>query len=198
MKYSLQFFIFFFMFFLYKLSRWLSAIQFNSVHFFCKESSYANSTMVALYNPAIEQFPFTKTSCNTSTLFPAIPLIDLSKPDAKALMIKACEDFGFFKVINHGVPLEFISRLEAEAVKFFSLPLSEKEQAGPPCPFGYGNKSIGPNGDLGRVEYLLFTANQDSNLQRFVYPLGKNPEKFRYKPAEKSFLFYFRLHSCVS
>ncbi|XP_031271719.1 gibberellin 2-beta-dioxygenase 1-like [Pistacia vera] len=135
--------------------------------------------MVALAKPAIQQFPFTKTSCKTSTLFPAIPLIDLSKPDAKTLIIKACEEFGFFKVINHGVPLEFISRLEAEAVKFFSLPLPEKAQAGPPRPFGYGNKSIGPNGDVGWVEYLLFTANQESNLQRFVSLLGKNPEKFR-------------------
>ncbi|XP_044473168.1 gibberellin 2-beta-dioxygenase 1-like isoform X2 [Mangifera indica] len=132
--------------------------------------------MLALSKPVMQHFPFTKSSCKASTLCPAIPLIDLSKPDAETLIINACEGFGFFKVINHVVPLEFISRLEAEAFKFFSLPLPEKEQAGPPCPFGYGNKSIGPNGDVGWVEYLLFTANQESNVQRFVS--AKNPENF--------------------
>lgn len=128
--------------------------------------------MVVLSKPAIEQCSYMKTSA----LFPAIPLIDLSKPDSKLLVVKACEEFGFFKVINHGVPLEFISRLESEAIKFFSLPVSEKEKSGPPNPFGYGNKSIGLNGDVGWVEYLLLNTNQGSP---FVSCLGKNPEKFR-------------------
>nr|KJB82111.1 hypothetical protein B456_013G176900 [Gossypium raimondii] len=130
--------------------------------------------MVILSKPAIEQFGCIRNK-QAATLFPPlIPLVDLSKPDSRQQIIKACEEFGFFKVINHGVPMDFISRLESEATKFFSLPLSEKEKTGQPKPYGYGNKRIGPNGDVGWVEYLLLTTNQDPNL------LGtENPESFR-------------------
>ncbi|KAJ8443266.1 hypothetical protein Cgig2_010161 [Carnegiea gigantea] len=108
-----------------------------------------------------------------------IPLIDLSKPDSKNLIVKACEELGFFKLINHGVPTEVINRLESEAVKIFSLPLSEKEKAGPPNPFGYGNKMIGPNGDVGWVEYLLMRTNSELDFDKFASISGENPEHFR-------------------
>ncbi|KAI6690241.1 hypothetical protein NL676_027069 [Syzygium grande] len=117
---------------------------------------------------------------SSSTLCPyQIPIVDLSKPDSKNLIIKACEEFGFFKVINHGVPLEFISRLEEEAVKFFSLPVTEKERAGPADPFGYGNKKIGQNGDVGWVEYLLLTTNPNFNYHQLPSVFNENPERFR-------------------
>ncbi|CAK9177271.1 unnamed protein product [Ilex paraguariensis] len=134
--------------------------------------------MVVLSKPAIEQFCVVKPSKPT-TLLHAIPLIDLSKPDSKNLLLKACEEFGFFKVINHGVPIDFISKLESHAIKFFSLPLSEKERAGPPDPFGYGNKCIGPNGDVGWVEYLLLTTNPEFNYQKLASICGENPQTFR-------------------
>ncbi|XP_073115262.1 gibberellin 2-beta-dioxygenase 3-like isoform X1 [Elaeis guineensis] len=88
--------------------------------------------------------------------FSGIPVINLAEAGSVDAMIKACEEFGFFKVINHGVPINIMAKLEEEAVKFFSLPQVEKEKSGPPNPFGYGNKRIGPNGDVGWVEYLLF------------------------------------------
>lgn len=110
-----------------------------------------------------------------TTFSSTIPLVDLSKPDAKNLIVKACEDFGFFKVINHGIPIEAMSQLEFEAFKFFSLPLKEKEKGGPPNPFGYGNKNIGLNRDVGWVEYLLLTTNEEPNFS--IY--GKHTDKFR-------------------
>ncbi|KAI3753611.1 hypothetical protein L2E82_25670 [Cichorium intybus] len=136
--------------------------------------------MVALTKPPIEQF-FMKTSKpNTDPLIiPAIPLIDLSKPESKHHLVKACQEFGFFKVVNHGVPTKFINKLESEAVKFFSSPLSVKEKAGPANPFGYGNKSIGRNGDVGWVEYLLLNAKPESDYQRFLSVFGENPEFFQ-------------------
>lgn len=136
--------------------------------------------MVVLYSkPAIEQFPFVRT-CKSTKFFPGIPLIDLSNPDSKHQIVKACEEFGFFKVINHGVPMDFITKLETEAVKFFSLPLPEKEKAGPPNPFGYGNKQIGRKGDIGWVEYLMLTTNQEFNSELLQSLLGGNKEKLRY------------------
>lgn len=132
--------------------------------------------MVVLSKPPIERFSKPK---NCTTFFPGVPSIDLSDPDPKTRLVKACEEFGFFKVVNHGVPFQFISELEAEAVRFFSLPLSVKEKAGPPSPFGYGDKKIGPNGDVGWVEYLLLTTNNQADYQKFSSIFGEAAERFR-------------------
>ncbi|KAH6788786.1 gibberellin 2-beta-dioxygenase [Perilla frutescens var. frutescens] len=106
--------------------------------------------MVVLSKPAIEQFPKTK---NCATLLGGIPLIDLSKSDTKTQLVRACEDFGFFKVINHGVPVELIRELESEA--------------------------IGPNGDVGWLEYLLLTTNTQSDYRNFASIFGEAAENFR-------------------
>ncbi|XP_073155486.1 gibberellin 2-beta-dioxygenase 2-like [Henckelia pumila] len=98
-----------------------------------------------------------------------IPVVDLLKPDAKTVMVEACKEFGFFKVINHGISMEFLSKLEDEAVGFFNLSQSEKEKWGPANPFGYGNKKIGCNGDVGWVEYLLFCTNPNAAQ---LFPAG--------------------------
>ncbi|KAL0301330.1 UNVERIFIED_CONTAM: Gibberellin 2-beta-dioxygenase 1 [Sesamum radiatum] len=127
--------------------------------------------MVLLPKPAVVQhFSATTTAAAAAAnpiIFPDVPLIDLSKP------VKACEDFGFFKLINHSVPTQFITQLESEALNFFSLPLSAKQTAGPPDPFGYGNNKIGPNGDVGWVEYLLLTTHTESDYHKFASIFGK-------------------------
>ncbi|XP_073119953.1 gibberellin 2-beta-dioxygenase-like [Henckelia pumila] len=91
-----------------------------------------------------------------------IPVVDLTDPDAKSQIVEASQKIGFFKVINHGISMEFMNELEDEAVKFFQLPLEEKEKsAGAANPFGYSNKRIGCNSDMGWVEYLLFSTNPE-------------------------------------
>eukprot|EP00268_Persea_americana_P013427 TRINITY_DN158_c0_g1_i3.p1 TRINITY_DN158_c0_g1~~TRINITY_DN158_c0_g1_i3.p1 ORF type:complete len:374 (-),score=68.77 TRINITY_DN158_c0_g1_i3:499-1620(-) len=69
-----------------------------------------------------------------------IPLIDLStlnssnsnSPEALSGLVAeigaACKDWGFFQVINHGVPLQLQERIESAARKFFALPLEEKRK----------------------------------------------------------------------
>ncbi|XP_074568065.1 gibberellin 2-beta-dioxygenase-like [Curcuma longa] len=101
--------------------------------------------MVVLTMPVLTQ----------SSFFCGVPVISLLEPDSGTLLVRACEDLGFFKVTNHGIPMELIARLEEEAMQFFALPAADKELAGKANPFGYGSKSIGSNGDLGWVEYLL-------------------------------------------
>lgn len=71
-----------------------------------------------------------------------IPLIDLSplnssnSDDPKALLSlaaeigAACRKWGFFQVINHGVPSELRERMESAARKFFALSLDEKRKVG--------------------------------------------------------------------
>ncbi|KAG9147786.1 hypothetical protein Leryth_026913 [Lithospermum erythrorhizon] len=135
--------------------------------------------MVVLSKPVIEHYNAINTIKSQTLCLSSIPVIDLSKQDCKYQLVQACQEFGFFKVINHGISNEFISKLENEAIKFFSLPLSEKEKAGPPSPFGYGNKKIGPNGDVGWVEYILLTANPGFDYVKFATTFGVSPEDFR-------------------
>lgn len=60
-----------------------------------------------------------------------IPLVDLSVTDANHLVAEirdACRKWGFFQVINHGVPLELCKRVEEVARRFFHQSLEEKRK----------------------------------------------------------------------
>lgn len=75
----------------------------------------------------------------------SIPLIDLSPllttpipndgdeipealQDLVAEVEAACTEWGFFQVINHGVPLELLERVQSAAKDFFALPMDEKRR----------------------------------------------------------------------
>ncbi|XP_057809771.1 gibberellin 2-beta-dioxygenase 4-like [Salvia miltiorrhiza] len=99
-----------------------------------------------------------------------LPIINLcNRSEAMKEMVKACEEYGFFKVINHGVPQGIISQVEEEARGFFAKPGPEKMRAGPP----YGCKNIGLQGDVGEVEYLILQTNSP-----FIIPTDES-NKFR-------------------
>ncbi|CAN1141232.1 Gibberellin 2-beta-dioxygenase [Linum perenne] len=141
--------------------------------------------MVVLSRPALDHFSSIKTCKYAAGFFPDIPVVDLSDPNANFLIDKACREFGFFKLINHGIPLETIHHLESLAIKFFSLPQSEKDLAGPPHPFGYGNKRIGPNGDIGWIEYLLLHSNPQLNSLAPLFPQNFRSAVKEYVAAVK-------------
>lgn len=117
--------------------------------------------MVVLTKPSLEQVSL-PTPHKPRSCFSGIPVIGMLESGAEALLVKVCEEFGLFKVTNHGVPMELVARLEEEAVKFFSLPQMEKERSGPANPFGYGNRKIGGNGEVGWLEYLLLEVTSKS------------------------------------
>lgn len=53
---------------------------------------------------------------------------DSALQDLVADVGKACENWGFFQVVNHGVPLGLLDNLEKVAQQFFDLPLAEKRK----------------------------------------------------------------------
>ncbi|XP_062221819.1 gibberellin 2-beta-dioxygenase 3-like [Phragmites australis] len=118
--------------------------------------------MVVLANPpVVDQIPLLR-SPDPGDYFSGVPTVDLSSPGAARAIVNACERFGFFKALNHGVPAATMDRAESEAVRFFAQAQEDKDRAGPANPFGYGSKRIGLNGDMGWLEYLLLTVDSAS------------------------------------
>ncbi|WOL10355.1 hypothetical protein Cni_G19110 [Canna indica] len=90
-----------------------------------------------------------------STVLPSlpVPVIDLSKLDCSsrletqeemAKLVSACEEWGFFQVINHGIDEELLEKMEKLAKEFFMLPLEEKEKypMPPGAIQGYGHAFV--------------------------------------------------------
>lgn len=114
-------------------------------------SAHTHSVMVVLAKGELDQIALPAAHPPPAD----VRSVDLSSPDRAAAaraLVAACEDHGFFRVTGHGVPLALARAAEAAAAAFFALPQAEKEAA---RQLGYGSKSIGGNGDLGWIEYLL-------------------------------------------
>ncbi|XBJ20408.1 hypothetical protein VPH35_011243 [Triticum aestivum] len=111
--------------------------------------------MVGITVPmSMDKIPLVK--CANAAAAAAVPTVDLSAPGAAAAVEQACRSVGIFRAINHGVPTALTDALEAGAAAFFALPHKKKLEASA-NPLGYGSKSIGRNGDVGWLEYILLS-----------------------------------------
>ncbi|XP_048570056.1 gibberellin 2-beta-dioxygenase 1 [Triticum urartu] len=113
----------------------------------------------------------------------AIPTVDMSAPRGRGALsrqvARACTEQGFFRAVNHGVPPAGpAARLDAATSAFFALAAHDKQRAGPPSPLGYGCRSIGFNGDVGELEYLLLHANPAAVAHRASSIDTNDPSRF--------------------
>lgn len=61
----------------------------------------------------------------------SIPVIDVSKWDDPKVAESICEaarKWGFFQIINHGVPLEVLNNVKEAGHRFFGLPNKERKK----------------------------------------------------------------------
>jgi isopenicillin N synthase-like dioxygenase len=75
------------------------------------------------------------------TVFP--PLIDMTDPDAPALIDAAYREVGFLQIVGHDIPAEVIAGVFSAADEFFRQPLTEKmrwESGDPAVERGYSAK----------------------------------------------------------
>ncbi|KAF5729826.1 1-aminocyclopropane-1-carboxylate oxidase-like isoform X1 [Tripterygium wilfordii] len=97
-----------------------------------------------------------------------LPVIDLSSPDRISTansIRRACVEYGFFYLVNHGVEVELFGRVFGESRKFFSLPLEEKTK-------------------LARREHRGYSALYDENLNPSSSSKGDSKESFYVGPLE--------------
>uniref|UniRef100_J3L479 gibberellin 2beta-dioxygenase n=1 Tax=Oryza brachyantha TaxID=4533 RepID=J3L479_ORYBR len=120
--------------------------------------------------PAVDHHIPLLRSPDPSDVLSGVPVVDLGSPGAARAVVDACERYGFFKVVNHGVATDTMDKAESEAVRFFSQPQADKDRSGPAYPFGYGSKRIGFNGDMGWLEYLLLAVDNASLADACTVP----------------------------
>lgn len=96
----------------------------------------------------------------------AIPTVDLSpfftagdesgRKKAKDIITEACSDYGFFQIVNHGVPLDLMNHAMDLSKTFFNYSDEMKREfsSGPdaPLPAGYNKQ---PDHSPDKNEYLL-------------------------------------------
>ncbi|KAL0310545.1 UNVERIFIED_CONTAM: Gibberellin 2-beta-dioxygenase [Sesamum angustifolium] len=88
--------------------------------------------MVVLSQPIVDNLAQFKTCKPAPDIFSGIPVVDLSDPNAKARVVEACREFGFFKLINHGVSMELFNLLEARPLSSSIYP--SKKRRNPALP----------------------------------------------------------------
>ncbi|KAK4386511.1 protein SRG1 [Sesamum angolense] len=72
---------------------------------------------------------------NSLSSFPQIPVIDMQKLSDEYSMDSelealnhACQEWGFFQLINHGVESSVVEKMKLEVQEFFNLPIEEKNK----------------------------------------------------------------------
>ncbi|TMW81260.1 hypothetical protein EJD97_010815, partial [Solanum chilense] len=95
--------------------------------------------------------PSSITTLSSSSQVENIPLIDLEnlnssdesiRDETMELISKACREWGFFQVVNHGVSHELMANARSVWREFFHLPIDEKQKfANSPITYeGYGSR----------------------------------------------------------
>ena len=114
---------------------------------------------------------------------PEIPTVDLSDPDEEnraRSIVRAAKEWGFFQVVNHGIPGHVITKLQEAGTQFFSLPQEEKEvyakAPGSKSIEGYGTK-LSSKGTQSWADHLFHKIWPPSSINYQFWP--KNPPSYR-------------------
>lgn len=113
-----------------------------------------------------------------------VPVLSLSgtRESVVEAMYRACNEWGFFLLTDHGIPLELVERLKEVGVEFFSQPQAEKEKyANDPTKGsfeGYGTKMTKNHDEkIEWIDYFFHVMSPDSRVKHEVWP--QNPPSYR-------------------
>ncbi|KAJ4962476.1 hypothetical protein NE237_022415 [Protea cynaroides] len=125
---------------------------------------------------------------------PEIPTVDLGDPNIDNLVqsiVNASVNWGIFLVVNHGIPVEVIQKLQRVGKEFFELPQEEKEAYAsvPGSIEGYGTKLQKENqGKRAWVDFLFHNIWPPTVINYQFWP--KNPPA--YREANEEYAKYLR------
>lgn len=119
---------------------WGKVIPVESVQELVKNHAHSHEAVPGRYIRSQEERP--TTSSLLVSLQTAIPVIDMKKlsnlpgqdDQRQQEMVRlsmACQDWGFFQIVNHGIPHSLIDEIKGVAKEFFNLPLQEKQKYAP-------------------------------------------------------------------
>ncbi|XP_024397864.1 protein DMR6-LIKE OXYGENASE 1 [Physcomitrium patens] len=141
-----------------------------------------------MFVEAEDQRPVLEMEAKASDMIPIVDLSLLNSDDPAvrnalvADIAEACEKFGFFQVMNHGVEESLIRRCEAEAHTMFELPLEVKERVHrpPQTSFGYGANTWVNQTVMHWAESFHMQLYPKSNIREFSSKLfaESDPTKF--------------------
>lgn len=143
--------------------------------------------------PALNDFKLSSSASERSNQSVQIPVIDLElmrsdNPAVRAALVRsvseACEKFGFFQVVNHGVDQNLVQKCEKEAHRMFELPLDVKERVHRPpgTSFGYGANTWVNQTVMHWAESFHMQLHPTSNIRDFSGKLFTEDDasQFRY------------------
>ncbi|GAA0166961.1 oxygenase [Lithospermum erythrorhizon] len=89
---------------------------------------------------------FTLPCSQTDEKSPSVPIVDLKGTNLVEKIGHACENYGVFQIINHGVSSKLLNEVEYQARRLFALPAHQKLKAlrSPGGATGYGIARISP------------------------------------------------------
>uniref|UniRef100_A0A7N0ZU51 Fe2OG dioxygenase domain-containing protein n=1 Tax=Kalanchoe fedtschenkoi TaxID=63787 RepID=A0A7N0ZU51_KALFE len=98
----------------------------------------------------------------------SIPIIDLHHLSSENFHA-ACKNWGLFRLINHGVPLQLSTQLHQYARKVFDLPFESKQELGKsPVSYFWGTPALTPSGSA------LKGSDQSVNwVEGFNFPVSR-------------------------
>eukprot|EP00253_Pinus_taeda_P008603 PITA_08603 len=121
--------------------KWGKVIHVESVQeLVLKNHGHSHEAVPGRYIRSQEERP--TTSSLLVSLQTAIPVIDMKKlsnlpgqdyqrHQEMVRLSMACQDWGFFQIVNHGIPHSLIDEIKGVAKEFFNLPLQEKQKYAP-------------------------------------------------------------------
>lgn len=115
----------------------------------------------------------------------AVPVVDLTTPDAARAIRQACESIGFFAITGHGVPRETVDAVRAEAKSFFALPHETKMQT--PQPEDRVSRGYTRVGSRGLAYSIGVETPPDLHESFAMGPIEPAPESLAGTPYVRSF-----------
>jgi isopenicillin N synthase-like dioxygenase len=117
-----------------------------------------------------------------------IPIIDLQSLNLEQLE-EACKDWGFFRLVNHGVPLTLLSQLQDHAKQLYSQSFEYKKAIfTTPTSYFWGTFALNPSG------IPLSKETEKINwVEGFNIPLAQLSELQAEDPVLASFRYVFDL-----